>query len=231
LIDQARQLEPEDEKLYLDAIWINDESDSLDRESVTIEEMRARYEARCWVPTPPADCESAWQELHGRIGRYNDRVRIYNAKLAEWKRKRDEVKAKGEKLDSEIEAWGKRIDTFSNKAEKALEDAGMTRVRIQAQTGSVVFASAPLSKIGRVTLYEGYQLLGQVYEALSQRERDNRVNAFPKAKEFMEKCAVGGGCAKIEHPEYNNPREIPWGPRIDISVFQGTAFVHDPSSR
>lgn len=232
MLSEADQLEPQDIQLAADADWIVKEDKYLDDEFAAIEQDRAIYRARCGVARPPSDCEAIRGRLNTRVGRYNERVAVYNTKLEDWKRRRPEIETKGKKIDSAIATLGPNINAYSRKAEQALEQGGLTRVRIQAQTGTTVFASAAMTKLGRVTLYEGYQLLGQVFDQLSRPERDNRSNAFPGAQSYMQGCAALGGCvAPTEHPVYNDPREKPYGPRIDISIFKGTAFVNDPVTK
>ncbi|MFH2204873.1 MAG: hypothetical protein ABIJ96_17305 [Elusimicrobiota bacterium] len=232
-IETAKQLEPQDQKLYDDGVLLIKEKEWLDSESAEIDAWRARYQNRCWVENPPSDCEDERLRLNARIAAFNARVGVYNSNLSDWRQRRDNIKDSGEKLDARIAAWGEKLDTYSAKAEKALEEAGWTTVVFQAQGddmpdgGKSTKADLP----GPLCLEAGEQRLMDLQLLLTARELRERDQAIVQAATWMRSAAAAGGLrGRQPNKPFYNPNPTPRNARIDIEVFRGWAFVHCPAA-
>lgn len=229
LLSTAGELEPLDRQLSIDADWIIAEDAALDKESSAIESDRTRYRNRCNVARPPSDCEAERRRLNARVERYNGRVRIFNARLEDWKRRRNDIEFRGKKLDAGIAAWGASLAQFAARAEKALEEGGESAIRVQAQGRDMATPggkSVAFNVFGFVYLSQGKQVLGQLWEQLTDREREARQSALTQANRYMENAAAGGGTG----PDRRSFRDdMNSDIRIDVDVLRGRAFVPDPA--
>lgn len=230
LLQDARELEPRDQAFYDEFVWLQKEQDGILAEQKRIESVQSEWARLCPGSASSRDCDSKYEALRILVDDHNARVDAYNDRFVRGDSVNNALIAAATALTARVKGWESGLKSYANRAETAVENSGMTRVRIQAQQGAFVIDSVSLNKIGRVTLFEGLQLLGQLYEKIPPSARDDRVNALLLAQRHMQGCAAKGGCAAFsEYAAFNNPAEKPWGPRIDVSVFKGTAFVNDPA--
>lgn len=102
----------------------------------------------------------------------------------------------------------------------------LNRGRIQAQgSAPKVEKSQPWAQDTPLTAVEGQALLDILWNSLTRKEKEDRIDAYGKAKRFIENALISGGVdAPVSKTFQNRQRRDP-SARIDIEVIEGKAFV------
>ena len=101
------------------------------------------------------------------------------------------------------------------------------RGRLQAQ-GEHLEESESWAQNTPLTANEGINLLQQLWDKLSGRNKTIRNKPFNKAKKYIEQASENGGVSATVFASFNAktmPKE-----RIDIEVRKGKAFVPDTNT-
>ncbi|MBI5209986.1 MAG: hypothetical protein HY927_08440 [Elusimicrobia bacterium] len=236
LLSIAEPLDIQDQKLYDDGIILDAWKKRIDDRDALIEEESAQFEAQCRGQLPDPEyqiCLSWFHRFNLCIDARNAEVRRYNAKVAAWNTKRDEIASAGDELTLKVKRWeNDKIIPFNAKSEKATQDAQMTSVVFQAQGGGLQ-KSEKINVLRPVTVQEGLQKLDDLWAQLTDTERETRDKAIAQARDFVwETSTVGGVTAppKVER-NFHNPGVNPGDARIDVVLFRGRAFVFTPAAK
>ncbi|MBI4802036.1 MAG: hypothetical protein HY796_05895 [Elusimicrobia bacterium] len=214
LLIDATKLDGLDEQYFAEAKILNQQAALLNKERDEYLKAVEKYNKDC-VNNPYPDIPSCNTEFN-RLKEWHDdlldRITKHNKKVAELQGKIDTLVRDAEKLKKEVQKWDANLGSFIQVAEKTLADAGMTRVRVQAQNGSLVWASQPLNVLGYITLNQGLRLLDTLWAGLTPAQQANLDRALACAQRYMMNAAAGGGVGPSEQACYNTPGQ--GGPRM-----------------
>jgi len=241
LLSDAQGLDVEDQELYDDGVALLQVKETIKNRGKILDEQMAAYNEGCLgdSPTYPDDYCDAWREQYNTCvaNIHNPEVECSNAKLAAWRRKYAELQPKGDVFRALAKKWeDEQIKPFIQESGKALDEAGITTVRVQAQGDDMPGGgkSVVASFVGPMCVEMGEQLLMDLKDKLTSRELAQRDVALMKAANWMRNVAAPAG--GIHGPwaysgGFHNPDPEPKNARIDVEVKRGHAFLYCPATK
>lgn len=229
LAGDGKELDEKDILLENDGKRLDSWRARIQARSSLIDEEVARYNAACAGRERTSECV-AWRRRGIQcVETHNAEVGRFNLAVKDWNARRAEIISTGGAFKTKVKSWEDgKIRPFIAATTKALENAGFTRVRLQAQ-GDDIPSSGGVSRWivqqRPVCLDQGLRALADVHPELSIRQRAARDQAFPKAERFMRGAAANGGVDGHKELKFQNEPSDPPNARIDITVFVGRAFV------
>lgn len=231
LLANAANLEPVDRQLYQDGVNLDNDAVGLNKQRDDLNAEVAQYNSQCAGKPSNPTCDNWRTDLLRRMGILQGLINQHNDNFAAWKTKVDELQSEGTTLDGKIISWGASIGAFILNAENALENNGITTVRVQAQGDDMPGGgkSRVVSVAGPMCVEMGEQLLAELKSILTNSELKQRGEALGAAANWMRSAAASGGIlGPAPSKSFYNSNPDPKNARIDVEVKRGRAFVNCP---
>lgn len=230
LLAAARPLDDEDGSLYDEAISINQGTAQLQSRLDQLNSDIANYNNQCAGRPVNQPCQDWYARLAAAKGQLERDIDSHNKRVDIWNSRYSALSASSAAHKKKVSDWESRIGAFIANANKALDDAKITTVRIQAQGSNPPVEKSMVASVpGGMCVGAGEQLLAELRDLLTPSELSQRDQAVALAQAFMQRCAVSGGCGPMSQHFYNDNRRDP-DARIDVEIIRGIAFVDCPAA-
>jgi hypothetical protein len=228
LLDSAKSLDAEDGSLYDEAVSINAEQAQLQKRIDDFNADVNNYNQQCAGQPVNQPCQDWFARIGAARTQLLSDIANHNARVDNWNARYNALSANAASQNQKVSDWEAAIGRFSANATKALDTAGISTLRLQAQTGFILEASAVTNLPKAISLAQCLETMDSLWSKLSNPQQATRVNARTKVQAWMKGAAAGGGSGPTgrQLAFYDTEPHGTDDPRFDLQVIRGKACVN-----